>query len=815
MKRILFSLPFILSITHRASAQSFNHGVNVVTKLTNFVSTYDPEKAYLQFDRPYYVASDTIFFKAYITQGGHHKLSTMSGVLHVDLINAENKIDQSIRLRLDSGVCWGDFALPESLPTGNYRIRAYTRWMQNLGELEFFDQTIPVWSLKKQKGSEGLMEQTSHAVNNKMDIQFFPEGGTLVEGIRTKVAFKSIGTNGLGIEVKGMIIDKTDKPVCSIESSHLGMGYFTFIPEKDNVYRARLTYADGTQNMVDLPKPKVSGMSLSVIDDSTSTISIRVIANQAYYQANQNKDFLLVIYSGGKAISYSYKQDAQIVTLDIEKKVLQTGVATFTLFSQDVEPLCERLLFVQNNDLLKLEIHTDKTTYKKKEKVNLQLNAKGPTTSPVNGQFSMTIIDESQMPTDENNERNILTNLLLTSDLTGYVEQPNYYFHDSSEETRKNLDLLLLTQGYRDFEWKQVLGNDSAVLAFQPERGLDIQGKITNLSDKPISNGTVTLIPSGGGGLLSTVSDPNGLFRFSNLVFTDTASLVLSAVNAKGKNATRITYIHEHVEPPVVIDQPYALPVMKDTSLVAYFGKAEKIYEELYNYGPYKVKMLKPVTVLAVKLDDHYRTQSLAGAGHADQVMHAEDIEMVGGKLSTSLNGRLIGVTFTGGIPYLTANGTNSKSPMLLVLDGMEIRAGMNFNVDDIQPSHVESIEVLKYAGESIYGMEGAAGVLIITTKNGSYTRDIESIGVLPITPMGFYKARTFYSPAYDYAEGNAKVPEIRSTIYWNPEIKTDQDGGAVVDYYNADRAGIYKVTVEGIDQNGNIGRLVYRYKVE
>ena len=153
---------------------------------------------------------------------------------------------------------------------------------------------------------------------------------------------------------------------------------------------------------------------------------------------------------------------------------------------------------------------------------------------------------------------------------------------------------------------------------------------------------------------------------------------------------------------------------------------------------------------------------------------------------------------------------------MLLVLDGTVIHLDSNFNLDLIPPSQVETVEVLKYASASIYGMEGANGVLVITTKDASERyKDIESIGVLPIAPMGFYQARTFYSPKYDFANGNSPQPEFRPTIYWNPELRTDKDGNAIFDYYNAADAGTYKIIIEGMDSSGHIGRLVYRYKVE
>jgi len=480
-----------------------------------------------------------------------------------------------------------------------------------------------------------------------------------------------------------------------------------------------------------------------------------------------------------------------------------------------------------------LQIHSDETTFRKKGRVNLLLNAKSQTGLSIDGHFSVTIVDEGKVPVNENNERNMATNLLLTSDLKGYVEQPNYYFDDTSEAARRNLDVLMLTQGYRNFEWKRVLGNDPVVVAFQPERGLEINGRLTNLSNRPIANGTVTLVPSHGGPLLSSKSDSIGLFHFSNLVFTDTTAVVLSAVNSKGDNTTRITYFNANHESPVVVGPPYALPIMEDTAMDFYLGISKKWHDKVNNYDTGKGQLLKPVTVKVVVQDNQYRTQSFAGAGFADQVLHADDIERIGGQLSTSLNGRLRGVIIINGIPYqafsiynsdMSTSATGSTktgvtimssraNPMLVVLDGVEITPSQAFDIDQITGSQVETVEVLRYASSSIYGMQGANGVLVITTKDGSERnrKDIASVGVLPITPRGFYKARTFYSPKYDYADGNSTEPELRPTVYWNPEIKTD----ASLDYYNADSIGIYKVIVEGIDKDGNIGRLVYRYKVE
>ena len=141
------------------------------------------------------------------------------------------------------------------------------------------------------------------------------------------------------------------------------------------------------------------------------------------------------------------------------KRRLSTGVTTITLFSPNNEPLCERLIFIQNYDQLNLNVTTNKARYAPRENITLKLNAKTRADSAVVGHFSVAVTDESKMPDDENNETTILTSLLLTSDLKGYIEQPNYYFNHINDTTTKNLDLVMLTHGYRRFEWKRGTGS--------------------------------------------------------------------------------------------------------------------------------------------------------------------------------------------------------------------------------------------------------------------------------------------------------------------------------------------------------------------
>lgn len=785
---------------------------SIISKIDTFEVNHPIEKAYLQFDKPYYVAGDTIYFKAYVTMGAGHRLSTLSGVLHVDLVDGNGRVNQSIKLKLDSGICWGDFTLQDSLQSGNYRIRAWTNLMRN-GPAGIFERTVPIGGINGPKQLSENPAKQAAPPGGHPDFQLLPEGGTLVEGIACRIAFKAIGPDGLGADVKGVITDNDGRQVVAFASTHLGMGYFELTPAEGKSYSAKVTYADGQPDVVNLPKAANSGIALSVNDDAINKASVSIAANKTYFEQNKGKDYTLLVYSGGTATVFSRKLDSPVIKLDILKGKLHTGVATITLISPQNGPLCERLLFIQGYDQLDLKLSSDKTNYSPRERVHINLNLKNSTNLAATGHFSVSVIDENKVPGIGHNEDNILTDLLLTSDLTGTIEQPGYYFSDTTSGARHNLDLLMRTQGYRHFTWKKALESSGQRYVYQPEQGINIDGQAQGLFNKPLKNGMVTLISPNQGAVQSATTDDKGNFHFSNLMFNDTAHFVLSAVSNNNSNNTRVTWFDDTKNMPAI--SPIAWKPVPLKTIATLLENDQKQQQELINNGYLKGKSLKEVVVKTRKIDNDYRTTSLAGPGNADQVMHSAELERVQGPIITSLNGRLHGVTFIKDTAYLVTSilntiGQNLPKKMLVIVDDVESNS-----LPALQAADVETVEVLRSANTSIYGMNAAGGVLIITTKRkrGLDAKDIVSSGILPIAVTGFYRAREFYSPKYPVS--NTSYHDLRSTIFWKPELKTDKNGNAAFEYYNADGKGGYRIVIEGIDDNGNLGRKVLEYKVE
>jgi len=527
-----------------------------------------------------------------------------------------------------------------------------------------------------------------------------------------------------------------------------------------------------------------------------------------------------VIYSGGEPQSFTVKLENPETDVEVVKNFIHSGIAKATLFSADGEPLCERLLFVRTNDLLALNIKTDQSSYKPRSKTNLSLSAVTGENGPSSGHFSVSVVDEHKVPSDENMESTVVNNILLTSDLKGYVEQPNYYFTNVTEKTNADLDLVMLTHGYRS-EWKKILANDNTPLAYRVEKGLSVGGQL-KFGGKPLEKGMVKLFSKGKNGLmLDTLSDADGRFVFDNLAYSDSTKFVLQARTAKGQKDVE-------VKPDTAITTPEITPMPGDSlqndMLAAYVQYSKKLLDEQDKEGINShTHMLKEVTVRDKKIDPFENSTNLYGKGSGDQTITADELDKMGyERIFDAIRAKATSIIFTrdhrlqSNRAVLPSFPGQTQDYMLIIVDGTPFFSDRKI-LDEIEATDVENVEIFLGAhGSAIYGSQASGGVVIVTTKKARKINNYykESPGVITFKVNGFYKQREFYSPKYEHAGADNK-PDLRTTIYWNPEFTTDKDGNASLSYYNADGAGTYRVVIEGVDAEGNLGRQVLRYKVE
>jgi len=651
------------------------------------------------------------------------------------------------------------------------------------------------------------------------DVQFFPEGGVLINGIRSRVAFKIVKPDGLGIDAKGTITDNAGTVIAEMASQHLGMGVFAIIPEANKTYKANLTFADGTKNSYDLPSARAEGINLSVSNTSPDSLGIKIAANDPFFQKNQNKAFYVIAQSGG-VVCYAAQAvlKSPVYSAMIPKDKFPTGILQVTILTSRGAPVSERVAFIQHNDQLNLSLKSDKPTYSRRQKVKLLISAKNKALPVVNGDFSVAVIDESIVPVDEDAETTILSNLLLTSDLRGYIEKPNYYFIHSDDKTKADLDILMLTQGYRRFSYKNIIADKNPPVSFLPEQGVDISGTLRSNTGIPLAKGNVRLYIPDKNFSTQAVTDMSGNFRFSNVMLADTSKVTLNARDNPNGNNVVVTVDGITQAPSTQYINSISEIANIDSTLKTYLENAKKQYNN--------TRSLKEVVITAEKVvkkvshDDYPLLRGLPmdadhtipGSRFAGCVVFSDCLVTAG-----------LGITYDNANFYITRdyNG-GKKTPMAIYVNGMSV----DFNyLSNVNPNEVESVEIFNSDGfTSINRTTNTKGVLVVNMKKAPKGEKISKdqlMAMLPkpyevnFIPGGYSPTREFYAPKFDNPAGSSLGVDRRSTIFWNPKVITDKDGNASFEFFNADGTGSYRAVIEGIDKDGNIGRFVYRYKVQ
>ncbi len=645
------------------------------------------------------------------------------------------------------------------------------------------------------------------------DIQFFPEGGELIAGIINKVAFKAISSDGLGVAVKGIVTDETGKEIANVNSQHLGMGEFSFIPEQNKKYQAKVTFSDNTQKTFILPEAKSEGLNIAMTKSGEDLI-LKISVNTAYLNKNLNQGFYIVAQNGG-TIYYAAQSTltSPVFTAKIPQSKFPTGIIQFTLLKANGTPISERLIFVQRKDDLKINVKTDQPSYSDRQKTKMSIST-SEGMGPSRGTFSVAVVDESKVPVNEDTETTIKSELLLTSDLEGYIEQPNYYFNKPDDKKEADLDVLMLTQGYRRFLFKDVVANTPPKISFLPEQGIDISGTIRKSNGMPLEDGRILFqIPDKHFSTTGT-TDKEGKFRFNKLVFRDSSDVVINARNNINSNDLRITVDGEPY-PSVYANENAPDEMLNfDDELHTYLENSKLEHNNAFMLNEVVVKSQ------AVKKPSHADYTSLTGLNmDADHTTSGDQLNGCTVILNC-LSGA--GLTYEDQNLYITRTYNQGiKVPVEIYVNDMPV--DINY-LASLNASGIESVEVFNNDGLSgINRRTNTSGVVVINLKEikkvpmskDQFKSLFPPNNVLTYKPKGYAVERKFYSPKYTGPRTSLQSKDLRSTIYWNPLVNTTDEGTASFEYFNGDEKGTYRVVIEGMDDNGDIGRTVYRYQIK
>ena len=763
----------------------------------NILSLQFPqEKIYLHLDRPSYWAGEDIWFKAYLINSAIPDCN-----LYVELIHSSGEIIDKKILWAQNGLAYGDFHLTDTISSGSYQIRAYTNWMRNFGEEWFFRKDFFILNLR----DKSIKNDFAEIKPKEIDLQFFPEGGTFAANCENRVAFKATDKNGKGIPVDGEIVDGSGKRIITFKSGFKGTGSIVFIPKKGEKYTAHAFFTDDISVKAELPVPQIDAVKLTVNPNDSAKIRFQISANPNQSENSQKNEYLLIGQTGGqvclrKQISLTEKT----FNFEVEKNQFPTGIVKFTLFDTEMIPNCERLIFVNHRDFINLEIKPDKPGYLTREQVQLDVKAFTNEGNACLANLSMSVYNPGNSLETEKYPNNILTQFLLGSELKGTIEAPAWYFKDDSISTLMALDNLMLTHGYRYFEWKEIKENRLPEIEYQPENSIQLRGKVKNwLTEKPVKNCNVTMMfVKSQLAVHNQKTDSLGNFVFSDMFFMDTVYVSLQAGNKKERRKNWIELDNKSSKSP----NPGFLPVNYQYNNENQFTTSyylSEISSELLNrkWSLSDTILLGDINILAKehkKDDGHFRPYL-----DADYVIDAKKLNEETGSIYDALDGKIAGLRIEmmeeGKMVFMYR-----LKPVGLYLDGAPVDYDL---LSTFSGSTFDKVEFIKEALSA--GVNSSGGLLYFYTKRGQKfeNRQKEILGMKSARIIGYSVFRRFYSPVYETRQIVADKKDFRSTIYWNSIVRTDSTGVAQVSFFNSDETGNMQIVVEGITSDGKLCR--------
>ena len=433
----------------------------------------------------------------------------------------------------------------------------------------------------------------------------------MVNDLETRMAFKAVNASGKGLDVEGVLFENNDT-LLAFKSTHLGMGFFYYKPKEGKKYVAKIKKSDGTEGAFPLPDAQTQGYTLAV-DNTTNKTNIKVFINNTHPKPADKAGELVIIahQRGMPCVSVKGPDTKKVIAVNIPRTTIpDDGIVQITLFDAEGQPRCERLVFVQQNKQINLKVTPNKTEYQPREKVTLTVEATDSVGKPVVGNFSLAATDGTQVLSEKYNE-NILSYLLLSSDLNGkdavlrgVVEEPAGYFDKANRAASRNLDVLMMTQGWRRFVWQDVLAEKIPKSTFFIEQGLSITGKAIRpngkVTSKPI-NVTLMLQKADKNPVIQLASaDSAGNFGFHSLDFVDTASAFVQAVKEKGLGVLTVSLDRTTSAPQVLITKiPFNTMAFDAKAFAEFLKTTQETLDFERKLQLNKEKMLQAVEIKA------------------------------------------------------------------------------------------------------------------------------------------------------------------------------------------------------------------------
>ncbi|WP_266363994.1 hypothetical protein [Tellurirhabdus rosea] len=735
------------------------------------------EKLFVHTDRSTYLTGELMAFRMFCVDGRQHRPLDMSKVAYLEVMDKDKKPVLQTKIRLSQGSGHGALFLPASLASGHYLVRAYTNWMKNTGPDYFFEKTITLVNPFRQLGLPPRRDSVAY------DVQFFPEGGHLVAGLSSKVAFRMTDVTGKGTSLPGFVLNQQNDTVARFSPARAGIGTFTFTPEPGQTYRA--VVRDARRGIFAAPFPAVQGSGYAMqVSETGGRLSVQVqtrtpASNAVYLLVHTRQSLKTVLYQ---------PLVNEAARFDLDLNSLGEGISHLTLFDGQRQPVCERLFFRPPAQPLPVKLQTDQPQYATRSRVSLGVS----TARPADLSVSVYRLDSLQ----ETEKGSILAYLWLASDLRGTVESPEYYFGENTPERKEASDNLMLTHGWRRFRWENVLRPAPASPEFLPE----INGHlVTGQVQDPATGAGVPSVEA----VLSVVGKPTRLYgaRSDNrgrLLFELTdfyGPHELVAATLPKDSLFRADILSPFAETPSATPLPrFDLSPAREAELVT-----RSVAMQVQN--AYHRERLAPFRIPAV--------DSLPFFGTADERYRLDDytrfttMEDVFREYVPGIQARKRREGYRLQVLNLPYKMFFETTPLVLV-DGVP-----TFDMDKlmaVSPLKMQRLEVVTrqyFLGPLVF-----SGIANFSTYKGDLAGFRLDPRISQLDYEGLQWPREYYAPKYDTPERQrSRLPDLRNQLFWAPEVRTDSTGRASLDFYTSDQTGRYLIIANGLSASGEAGQ--------
>ncbi|MEI9945921.1 MAG: hypothetical protein WDN26_17080 [Chitinophagaceae bacterium] len=788
------SIIFFLLIVSGSNAQKFDSLLNILD------TRYPQERIYMHYDKPYYNPGETIWFKSYIFSGAAP--SSISTTMYAELITDKGKIIDRKTIPVFGTTGASSLDIPDSLKSSLVYVRAYTSWMLNFDSSFLYMKPvriiIPDATVVKKKEPSWL-------------LNFFPEGGDMVAGIESRIAFKATDDDGLPVKMKGDIVDSKGQKIVSFSDIHDGMGYFSFKPASGEKYKAVWKDSKGVIKETPLPAAKEKGvvLNMNIVGNSISYTLFRTVDVPANYkilqvvgQMQQQPVYIAKINMTSK----------ESVTAPIDVEGVTDGIMQLTIFTEDGLPIAERIVFINHHNYYFLtDLHITDKNLTRKGKNTIQIDVGDTLMTDI----SISVTDAVVSPTDKE-EGNIFSGILLTSDIKGFVYDPAYYFSNTSDSVQTHLDLVMMTNGWRRFKWDDVVAGKWATIKNYPQPYLTVTGNVLGLLPSELSGGKelsfIVSTKKGNGQFLTTPVNNKGEFALKEMFFFDTARLYYQFNNDKEKRLTSGASFSFKNSFLTVSDRQitnlrsFLKPVLPDSSIQKRNAALNKLRQEEFFEG-IKVKELEAVKVIArtkspqQKMDEDYTSGFFTGGDSRNFITADDPLAQSAQSVLQYLQGKVAGL-------QITTNGPTGGS---LTWRGSATSLFLNetnADISMIQSISMSDVAMIKVFPPPFYGASGggAGGAVAVYMKKGQAANsDVKGLSFVSVA--GYTPIKEFYSPDYS-KEADVNKNDYRTTLFWSPHLVFDKrNRRMLISFYNNDNAKKIRVVLEGVNEQGKLTR--------